>query len=95
MIESDNPIKLGADKLKEGKILAIKGIGGTHLVVDAYNDNAITELRSRLNRPNQAFAVMSSDLNAIKRYAKLSAREIETITSNKRPIVILKKTDKK
>ncbi len=93
MIESDNPIKLGADKLKEGKILAIKGIGGTHLVVDAYNDNAITELRSRLNRPNQAFAVMSSDLNAIKRYAKLSAREIETITSNKRPIVILKKND--
>ena len=66
MIESDNPIKLGADKLKEGKILAIKGIGGTHLVVDAYNDNAITKLRSRLNRPNQAFAVMSSDLNAIK-----------------------------
>lgn len=93
LIECDNPIKLGAQKLKEGRILAIKGIGGTHLVVDAYNDEAIKELRKRLNRPNQAFAVMSSDLNAVKRYAKLSNHEIETITSNKRPIVILKKNN--
>ena len=92
-IESDNPIKLGAQKLKEGKILAIKGIGGTHLVVDAYNDNAIKELRKRLNRPNQAFAVMCKDLESLKKYAQLTKREIETITSNKRPIVILKKND--
>ena len=93
LIECDNPIKLGAEKLKEGEILAIKGIGGTHLVVDAYNDDAIKELRSRLNRPNQAFAVMSSDLKSVQRYAKLSENEIETITSNKRPIVILKKNE--
>ncbi len=92
-IEGDNPIKAGADILKDGKILAIKGIGGTHLVVDAYNDEAIKELRSRLNRPNQAFAVMSKDLESVENYAHLSDREIETITSNKRPIVILKKKD--
>lgn len=91
LIDSNNPIKLGAEKLKEGKILAIKGIGGTHLVVDAYNDEAIKELRLRLNRPNQAFAVMSSDLKSVKRYAELSENEIKTISSNKRPIVILKK----
>ena len=89
----ENPIKKGAEVLSEGKILAIKGIGGTHLVVDAYNDNAIRELRSRLNRPNQAFAVMCKDLKSLKKYAQLSKREIETITSNKRPIVILKKND--
>ena len=93
IINSKNPIKLGADILKEGKILAIKGIGGTHLVVDAYNDDAITDLRNRLNRPNQAFAVMSKDLESVKKYAQLSAKEIETITSNKRPIVILKKNE--
>lgn len=92
-IDAENPIKIGADKLKEGKILAIKGIGGTHLVVDAYNDDAIKELRNRLNRPNQAFAVMTKDLISVQNYAKLSEREIETITSNKRPIVILKKND--
>ena len=87
----ENPIKKGAEVLKEGKILAIKGIGGTHLVVDAYNDNAIKELRKRLNRPNQAFAVMCKDLESLKKYAQLSKKEIKTITSNKRPIVILKK----
>ncbi len=92
-INSENPIKSGADILKEGKILAIKGIGGTHLVVDAYNDDAIKELRARLNRPNQAFAVMSKDLESVQNYAQLSDKEIKTITSNKRPIVILKKND--
>ena len=92
-IECDNPIKIGADVLKEGKILAIKGIGGTHLVVDAYNDKAIKELRNRLNRPNQAFAVMCKDLKSLQKYAQLTKKEIKTITSNKRPIVILKKND--
>ncbi len=93
LIECENPIKKGAEILKDGKILAIKGIGGTHLVVDAYNDEAITELRTRLNRPNQAFAVMSKDLKSVQNYAQLSEKEIKTITSNKRPIVILKKND--
>ena len=92
-LDVENPIKKGAEILKEGKILAIKGIGGTHLVVDAYNDDAIKELRARLNRPNQAFAVMCKDLESLQNYAQLSEREIETITSNKRPIVILKKNE--
>lgn len=92
-LDVENPIRKGAEVLKEGKILAIKGIGGTHLVVDAYNDNAIKELRKRLNRPNQAFAVMCKDLDSLKKYAKLSKKEIDTITSNKRPIVILKKNE--
>lgn len=92
-IDCENPIKMGADILKEGNILAIKGIGGTHLVVDAYDDEAIRKLRKRLNRPNQAFAVMSKDLKSVQNYAQMSEREIETITSNKRPIVILKKND--
>ena len=92
-LDVENPIRKGAEILKDGKILAIKGIGGTHLVVDAYNDSAIKKLRSRLNRPNQAFAVMCKDLESLEKYAILSEREIETITSNKRPIVILKKNE--
>ena len=92
-IDCENPIKMGAEVLEKGKILAIKGIGGTHLVVDAYNDEAIKELRSRLNRPNQAFAVMSRDLESVQNYAQTSKKEIRTITSNKRPIVILKTND--
>ena len=92
-LDVENPIKKGAEILKDGEILAIKGIGGTHLVVDAYNDKAIKELRKRLNRPNQAFAVMCKDLESLEKYAILSKKEIETITSNKRPIVILKKNE--
>ena len=92
-LDVENPIKKGSEILKDGKILAIKGSGGTHLVVDAYNDKAIKKLRKRLNRPHQAFAVMTKDLKSIKNYAKLSSNEIKTITSNKRPIVILKKND--
>jgi len=87
----ENPIKKASKLLENGEVLAIKGIGGTHLVVDAYNDNAIKELRKRLNRPNQAFAVMCKDLESLKKYAVLSEKETQTITSNKRPIVILKK----
>ena len=94
IVECENPIKKGAEVLKKGKILAIKGIGGTHLAVDAYNDEAIKELRKRLNRPNQAFAVMCRDLKSVKKYAKLSEKETKTITSNKRPIVILKKNER-
>ena len=92
-LDVENPIRKGAEILKGGEILAIKGIGGTHLVVDAYNDSAIKELRKRLNRPNQAFAVMCKDLESLEKYAQLSDKEIETITSNKRPIVILKKNE--
>lgn len=50
-------------------------------------------MRKRLNRPSQAFAVMCKDLESLKEYAQLSKREIETLTSNKRPIVILKKNE--
>lgn len=92
-MDVENPIKKGAEILKEGEILAIKGIGGTHLVVDAYNDDAVKELRKRLNRPNQAFAVMCKDLESLGKYAELTRKEIDTITSNKRPIVILKKKE--
>ena len=90
-VDSENPIKYAADRLAEGRIIAIKGIGGTHLVVDAKNNGAIKELRKRLGREMQAFAVMSKDLETVKSYAVLSKKEIKTITSNKRPIVILKK----
>ena len=70
LIECDNPIKLGAQKLKEGRILAIKGIGGTHLVVDAYNDEAIKELRKRLKIDVAA--------KRVENYLKVSTEELKT-----------------
>ncbi|MDO5848044.1 MAG: carbamoyltransferase HypF [Methanobrevibacter sp.] len=90
LVNTDDPIKEAAKQLGKGKIIAIKGIGGTHLVVDAYNKKAIQTLRDRLNRPNQAFAVMSKDLETVEDYTILSENEKKTLKSRERPIVVVK-----
>lgn len=92
-VETDNPIKKAAKELGKGKIIAIKGIGGTHLVVDAYDEEAIQTLRNRLNRPNQAFAVMSRDLETVEKYGELSENEKNTLKSRERPIVVIKSNE--
>lgn len=92
-VETNNPIKRAAEELGKGKIIAIKGIGGTHLVVDAYDEEAIQTLRNRLNRPNQAFAVMSRDLETVEKYGELSENEKNTLESRERPIVVIKSNE--
>lgn len=92
-IETNEPIKEAAQEIDNGKIIAIKGIGGTHLVVDAYNKKAIKTLRDRLNRPNQAFAVMSKDIETVEKYASLSKNEKKTLNSRQRPIVVVKRNN--
>ncbi len=84
-------IKFIADKIKEGNIVAIKGLGGFHLVCDATNEKAVFSLRKRKNRPLKPFAMMFRDIDMIEKYAFLSDEEKELITSKERPIVIVKK----
>lgn len=90
-MDVENPIKKAAEELEKGKIVAVKGIGGTHLVANAYDEEVIGKLRERLNRPNQAFAVMSKDIETVKKYAIMSKIEESTILSRQRPIVVLNK----
>ncbi|MBA2869295.1 carbamoyltransferase HypF [Methanococcus maripaludis] len=78
--------------LENGKILAIKGIGGTHLVCSINSDETILELRKRLNRPTQAFAVMSRE-EYLDLFSKIDENELNTIKSAKKPIVALKKNE--
>ena len=92
-IESEDPLKDTAKLLDEGKIFAIKGIGGTHLVANVMLEETVHLLRERLGRENQAFAVMSPDIDTVKRYAIVSKAEEETLLSKERPIVILKKNN--
>ena len=73
--EDKNPIAKASKLLSQGKIIGIKGIGGTHLVVDAKNKKAIETLRKRLGRENQAFAVMSKDLETVKGFTQISKEE--------------------
>ncbi|HEX7467331.1 MAG TPA: carbamoyltransferase HypF, partial [Methanobacterium sp.] len=92
-IESKNPIKKAARLIDSGNILAIKGIGGTHLVVKTTEDYPVNELRKRLGRYNQPFACMSKDVNTIKTFAEVSILEKNVLESRRRPIVVLNKND--
>lgn len=84
-----DPITQSADLLRQGKIIAIKGIGGIHLACDATSSKAVAQLRQRKQRPTKALAVMARDLQQISEHAMLSEREAETLQHTTAPIVIL------
>ncbi|MBW2410211.1 MAG: carbamoyltransferase HypF [Deltaproteobacteria bacterium] len=90
-ITTDNPIKAAADCIRQGRIVAVKGLGGYHLVVDALNREAVLRLRKRKLREEKPFAIMSADLNGIREYARVRPEEETLLTSIQRPIVLLQK----
>lgn len=93
-IKTDYPLQKTVELIEEGNILAIKGIGGTHLVVRTTVDDPVEELRKRLGRFNQPFACMSPDIKTIETFAEVSNLEKETLESRRRPIVVLNKSNK-
>ncbi len=72
-----------------GKIISIKGIGGYFIACNAMDENAVSRLRKKKKRYGKPFAVMFSDLENLKHYACLNEPEIKSITSFRRPIVVL------
>ncbi len=88
-----NAINQTCALIKSGEIIAIKGLGGFHLVVDATNDEAIIQLRKRKQREEKPFALMFPDLNMIKNYCEVSELEERLLKSSEAPIVLLKKKD--
>jgi len=88
--EKDDAVKEAVKLLEEGNILAIKGIGGTHLTCKVGDDETVLELRKRLGRESQPFAVMSK-IEHIKKFAELEEDEKKALTSPRRPIVVLNK----
>jgi hydrogenase maturation protein HypF len=88
--EKEEALKNTIDLLRKGKILAIKGIGGFHLVCDATNDKAIDTLRERKKRGEKPFAVMFKDIQQIKQYTNITDFEEAIILSPEKPIVIVK-----
>ncbi|NQS91350.1 MAG: carbamoyltransferase HypF [Chloroflexi bacterium] len=75
--------------LTEGKIVAVKGLGGFHLACDGENSAAIQRLRARKNRPHKPLAVMMPDLATVKKYCQLSTAEGDLLGSPQRPILLL------
>jgi hydrogenase maturation protein HypF len=85
-----DPLAAARDHLAAGRVVAIKGVGGFHLAVDALNATAVQTLRQRKNRGRKPFALMSRRLDEIQRYAEVSPAEAAVLTSAVRPIVILR-----
>ncbi len=94
-VESGDPIADIMKHISDGKIAAIKGIGGYHLVCDATNEEAVTNMRERKLRKDKPFAVMSPDLESIRQYAEVSEIEEILLSSREKPVLLLKKNDKK
>ena len=90
-VATEDPIGRTANLLRSGGIVAVKGLGGFHLAVDAENRDAVRRLRERKRREEKPFAVMSRDVERIRRYAALGEGEEALILSPRRPIVLLKK----
>lgn len=88
------PIDEAVKMLEEGKILAIKGVGGYHLMCDGSNEAAVERLRVRKNRPTKPFAVMVRDIEKAKKLAYVDAQEEVLLSSKERPIVLLKSKEK-
>ena len=84
--------------LKEGAILAIKGLGGFHLTCDAENPEAIAKLRERKRRSlkkgllsNKPFALMAPDIKTLRAFCEVSEEEEKALLERQRPIVLLEK----
>ncbi len=80
-------------RLKMGQIVAVKGIGGYHLAVDASNAAAVRRLRQRKHRDEKPFALMSFDLDRVRSYAQVSDLEVRLLAGVERPIVLLPHRD--
>lgn len=91
IVKCKKPVEEAVKLLKQGKILAIKGLGGFHLVCDGENEKAIELLRSRKRRIHKPLALMAKDIEAVREICELSDKEQQVLQSNKRPIVLLKK----
>jgi len=87
----DEAIILTRSWLMEGKIIAIKGLGGYHLACDAFNLLAVDELRRRKKRSDKPFALMAFDLETIQKCCLVSVEEKILLSSPQHPIVLLER----
>ena len=93
MLECADPIAEAVLALDQGKVVAIRGLGGFHLVVDAASEEAVTTLRDRKGRKEKPLAIMVPDIDTARQLCLLSLPEEELILSRQRPIVLLQKRE--
>jgi len=87
--EGSNPFAEAVERLQQGEIVAIKGLGGFHLAVDATNAESVDRLRRRKKRIEKPFAVMVRDLEAARQFCEIDVEAADLLQSRQRPIVLL------
>ena len=85
----DEPIGAAAALLRQGRVVAVKGLGGYHLAADATDEQAVAALRSRKHREDKPFAVMTADVSAARLLGQVDDAAAALLTSPARPIVLL------
>lgn len=88
--DASDAIARAAALIRDGEIVAIKGLGGYHLACDASNARAVGRLRHAKRRDAKPFALMARDLDVIRTYCALSALEERELSSPRAPIVLLR-----
>jgi hydrogenase maturation protein HypF len=94
-IQNKNLIKSLCKKVESEEVVAIKGLGGFHIVCDARSEKAVANLRLNKHRATKPFAVMFKNIQEIKKVCKMSKQEEELLLSKERPIVLLQKKQTK
>ncbi|MGH4052161.1 MAG: carbamoyltransferase HypF [Clostridium sp.] len=89
ILDVKDPISFAQNKLCEGKLFAIKGLGGFHIACDGLNETSVSKLRDRKKRPFKPLAVMIKDIATVNKYCKVNHIEEKILTGIKKPIVIL------
>jgi hydrogenase maturation protein HypF len=90
-LNSKDPISSAISALNEDNIIAIRGLGGFHLVVNAFSEQSITLLRLRKNRPTKPLAVMVANIDTAESFCHVSEEEKQQLLSLQHPIVLLRK----
>ena len=88
---SDDALLAAVQAIREGKIVAVKGLGGFHLMADARNDKVVQLLRERKHREEKPFALMFPSLESVKAECEVSPLEERLLRSPEAPIVLLKR----
>ena len=89
MAERDQALKTAANALCSGQVVALQGLGGFQLLVDATDADAVDRLRQRKHRPDRPFALMFPSLNAVRRCCLVSENEVRELLSPAAPILLL------
>jgi len=93
ILDKEGAIERAVDLIKDGGIVAVKGIGGYHLLCDAMDEDAVVRLRRRKHREEKPMAVMFPDMKGIKAEAIINELEERAINSVEKPIVIVQKKE--